>query len=128
MANNTEVKEYLAKWLQMGKKISIDDAEIGLPQVIKGEHYSPEFEQVWQKSQEQSAYLEGTNQTIQDLLKPEWEIISCVTCELPVPTLSLGYRESRPCICDDRPNLNTIAPRSPVTSSIYLQSISDRLN
>jgi hypothetical protein len=128
MATNIEVKEYLAKWLQMGKRVAINDIEVGLPQVIKGENYSPEFEQIWEKSQHQVAYLEGTNQTIQDLLKPEWEIISCATCELPVPTLSLGYREVRSCVCDDRPNLDTIAPRSPVTSSTYLQSISDRLN
>jgi hypothetical protein len=128
MATNTEVKEYLAKWLQMGKSVSINDAEIKLHQVVKGEEYSPEFEQIWEQSQQQVAYLEGNNQTIQDLLKPEWEIISCATCELPVPKLSLGYREVRSCVCDDDPNLDTIAPRSPVISSIYLQGISDRLN
>jgi len=128
MATSIEVKEYLAKWLQMGKKVSINDAEIQLPKVINGEHYSPEFEQLWEQSQRAISYLEGTNQTIQDLLKPEWEIINCTTCELPVPILSIGYPGVQSCVCDDNPNLYTIAPRSPVKSSTYLQNISDRLN
>lgn len=130
MATHIEVKEYLAKWLQMGKKVSIDNSQISLHQVIKGEIYSPEFEQLWDRAQQAIAVLEGTNETIQDLLKPEWEILSCAVCDLPVP-MSLGYREVKACVCDDLklyPNLDSIAPRSPVSTSSYLQDISDRLN
>lgn len=130
MATHTETKEYLAKWLQMGKTVSINDTEIGLQQVIKGGNYSSEFEQLWLQTQQAIAFLEGTNQTIQDLLKPEWEITSCAVCELPVPILSSGYRESNSCPCSDlnlHPNLETIAPRSPIKTSNYLQNISDRL-
>jgi hypothetical protein len=141
MATSTEVKEYLAKWLQMGKKVLVNDTELTLTQVINGENYSPEFEQLWHQLIQSStgsagsitnaiAYLEGANETIQDLLKPEWEILSCAVCDLPVPTLSLGFREIKACPCDDlkmHPNLETIAPRSPVKTSSYLQKISDRL-
>ncbi|AFY74861.1 hypothetical protein Syn7502_02936 [Synechococcus sp. PCC 7502] len=130
MATNIEVKEYLAKWLQIGKKISIDDVQISMPQVIRGEAYTPEFEQLWDYVQQAIATLNGTNETIQDLLKPEWEIITCAVCEMPISSLSSGYRQIKSCPCSDlsmHPNLETIAPRSPITTSIYLQNISDRL-
>ncbi len=130
MATNLEVKEYLAKWLQMGKKISMHRAEISLIKVISGADYTSEFEQLWHQAQRENAVLDGTNETIQDLLKPEWEILDCAVCEMPVPSLGSGFREIKSCPCSDldlHPNLETIAPRTPVVTSDYLQNISDHL-
>ena len=134
MASKTEVKTYLAYWFQLGKKIFINNGAASLQpdKVIDGETYSNEFEQCWQKvlsSKSGECYLEGTEQTVAELLSPEWDMASCSRCEMPVPQKSLGMPPLS-CPCNDIPNWpNTEipAPREPVGSQNQLTKIRDSL-
>ena len=51
MASENQVREYIAYWFQLGKKVLIrNGSEALLPQpVITGDRYSHEFEECWQK-------------------------------------------------------------------------------
>ncbi len=132
MASKTEVKKYLAHWFQLGKKVFINNGAASLqPQkVVDGESYSDDFEECWQKVISPSSgecYLEGTQQTIAELLSPEWDMVSCSRCDMPVP-LRLGMPKL--CPCNDLPNWpNTELPppREPVRSHLQLTKIRDRL-
>ena len=133
MASAQEVKEYFAYWLQLGKKVWVGNGQKALqPQsIIKGDRYSQEFEEFWQyllSAESGDCYLEGTEESLAQLLCEEWETVSCARCEMPVPVLSLGI-QSAVCPCNDLsnwPNLELPAPRSPVDSQSRLQQISDR--
>ncbi len=75
-------------------------------------------------------YLEGTSQTIQELLSPQWEISSCARCEMPVPMIQLGMQPNT-CTCSDLdnwPNNELPPPREPVSSREKLRTISKSLN
>ncbi|MBV6627529.1 MAG: hypothetical protein KI793_32175 [Rivularia sp. (in: Bacteria)] len=134
MASKTEVKKYLAYWFQLGKKVFINNGVASLQprNVIDGESYSEDFEECWQtilspKSGE--CYLEGTQQTVTELLSPEWDMASCSRCEMPVPLKDLGM-PSTLCPCNDVmnwPNTELPAPREPVESQSQLNKIRDRL-
>lgn len=76
MASTEQVKQYLAFWFQLGKGlIGENSQEVYLPKlVIQGDRYSPEFEACWQRvtqSQGKSYYLQGTDQTLEQLLSSE---------------------------------------------------------
>jgi hypothetical protein len=134
MASEDQVRRYLAYWFQLGKKVLIQDGRQALlPQpVIRGDRYSPEFEACWQQiTAEKSGdcYLEGTRQTIDELLSPGWEVSACARCQMPIPRLSLGT-PSLDCPCVDLPNWPDTAlpqPRSPVSSTQHLNDIRNRL-
>lgn len=135
MASEKKVKRYLAYWFQLGKKVLLGNGqEELLPQsVIEGDRYSREFEACWQRILSSNAgdcYLEGTEQSIQQLLTPAWDITDCVRCGMPVPTFEIGM-PSPTCPCYDLPswpNLELPLPRSPVNSSDHLNTIKDRLH
>ncbi len=133
MATKQEVKKYLADWFQLGKKVVIGNGSILQPQrIIVGNHYSDEFEQCWQQilsSKAGDCYLEGTHQTIADLLTPAWEIELCARCNMPVAMYSMGMPAAI-CPCHNLqgwPNTELPAPRCPVDTQEYLHSIRDRL-
>jgi hypothetical protein len=133
MASFDQVKQYLAYWFQLGKRLKFDRGEALLPQpVIEGDHYSPEFEACWQQALQaggQDCYLEGTGQTIADLLSPSWDVVGCARCGMPVPTVNLGV-QSGSCPCFDLPtwpNSDLPQPRSPVDSRNQLEQIRERL-
>jgi hypothetical protein len=134
MASKQEVRQYLAYWFQLGKKILIDGGrEALLPQpVISGDRYSNQFEAVWQiiiSPDSGDCYLEGTGETIADLLSPGWEVSPCGRCSMPVPFRTAGLPPVD-CPCSDIPgwpNSEVPLPRSPIDSSSYLQDIRDRL-
>ncbi|CDN11530.1 MAG: hypothetical protein HRU34_02830 [Richelia sp.] len=134
MAIKQEVKIYLAHWFQLGKTVvSNRDNVILLPKkVITGNSYSREFEQSWQRiisSKTSDYYLEGTHQTIQELLTPAWEIVNCSRCDMPVAMHSIGMPAAI-CPCyylTNWPNTEVPSPRCPIDSQIYLQQIRDRL-
>ena len=134
MASKTEVKKYLAHWFQLGKKVFINNGAASLqPQkVIDGGNYSEDFEECWQKvlsSKSGECYLEGTQQTITELLSPEWDMVSCSRCEMPVPLKNLGM-PTLLCPCNDVlgwPNTELPQPREPVKSQFQLGQIRDRL-
>lgn len=124
MAESAQVKQYLAYWFQLGKKITISQLNKSLiPQkVFNTSGYSSEFEELWtlvtKDDYLEDCYLEGTNQTIGELFSSEWEIIDCARCGMPVPIIQLGV-QSGSCVCDDLenwPNNELPNPRSPVNN------------
>ncbi len=135
MASATQVKTYLAHWFQLGKKLIWLNGEAELlPQpVIRGERFSAQFEDCWQKVMSvdgKNCYLEGSSETIEDLLSPNWDINNCARCNMPVPIIEIGT-QSLDCVCSDLqnwPNTELPAPRSPVNNSVQLNSIRSRLD
>ncbi|MBD2386624.1 hypothetical protein [Cylindrospermum sp. FACHB-282] len=134
MATKQEVKRYLAYWFQLGKKVVAANGQANfLPQqVLKGDRYSQEFEQCWQiilSPESGDCYLEGTHETIAELLTPAWEMLPCGRCDMPVALRSVGM-PALLCPCNNLPNWpNTELPqpRSPVSTPAQLTSICDRL-
>ena len=135
MASATQVRIYLAHWFQLGKKLIWLNGEAELlPQpVIRGEEFSPQFEDCWQKVMSvdgKNCYLEGSSETIEDLLSSNWDINNCARCNMPVPIVEIGT-QSLDCICSDVqnwPNTELPAPRSPVNNSVQLNNIRSRLD
>lgn len=134
MASPDQVKRYLAYWFQLGKRLVINNGqEQLLPRpVLWGDRYSPEFEACWQRAIApggHNCYLEGTSQTIEELLSGAWEINPCARCEMPVPTLNLGVIAPL-CPCADLPfwpDTERPRPREPISSHAQLVQIRDRL-
>lgn len=134
MASQHQVRQYLAYWFQLGKSVLIHgEQEALLPRpVIQGDRYSQEFEDCWQRvksSESGDCYLEGTEQTIAELLSPAWDISPCARCSMPVPMPNAGM-SAEVCPCVDLPNwpdTETPQPRSPVSSQNHLVGIRDRL-
>ncbi len=134
MASQHQVKQYLAHWFQLGKKVLIrNGAEFRLPQlVVQGERYSQEFEDCWKEIlslESGECYLEGTEETIQDLLSSKWEIEACGRCSLLVPRKTAGMPPSC-CPCFDLPtwpNMEAPLPRLPISTRLYLLNICNRL-
>lgn len=130
MASATKVKKYLAYWFQLGKKVIINNGteEILPKTVLKGDNYSDEFEECWQKvnnSNTGDCYLENSIQTVQELLSSKWDIISCSRCEMPVPMIDLGI-QSNHCVCSDLdnwPNNELPPPREPINNKNKLDKI-----
>jgi hypothetical protein len=136
MATPTEVKQYLAYWFQLGKKVrqEIDNGEREyLPQPVLAENsYSRDFEECWQNiidSNPDRAYLEGTDSSIGELLSSQWDVSPCARCEMPVPVKNAGIADlSCPCEgLDTWPNNDIPRPRSPVNSQQRLRGIRDRV-
>lgn len=135
MASEQEVKRYLAYWFQLGKKVLIRNGNSAvLPQpVIAGDRYSDDFELIWQEilsTESGDCYLEGTHQTIAELLTPQWDVEPCVRCDMPVPIINVGMPPET-CPCYDLPtwpNTELPAPRNAVCSQGRLGEIRDRLH
>ncbi|NEP14599.1 MAG: hypothetical protein F6K14_31260, partial [Symploca sp. SIO2C1] len=105
MSSQQQVKRYLAYWFQLGKKVVIDKSNsLVRPQpVIVGERYSQEFEDICQlifSPDSGDCYLEGTQQTIAELLLPYWEVESCALCQMPIPIKIAGI-PTPVCPCHD---------------------------
>lgn len=134
MAAEQEVRQYLAYWFQLGKKVLIGNGrESLLPQpVLRGDRYSQEFEECWQRilsPETGECYLDGTEETIAQLLTPAWSVSSCARCTMPIPVRNVGMPPLA-CPCNDLsnwPNTEIPAPRSPVNSQTQLTAIRDRL-
>lgn len=134
MASANQVRQYLAYWFQLGKKVIICKSEEAcLPKpIFRGDLYSQEFEEVWRKITSPNSgdcYLEGTEETIAQLLTPEWEIIVCARCPMPIPVRTKGM-PAVSCPCHDLgwwPNNEIPAPRVPVNTKKHLNWIRERL-
>ena len=134
MASEQVVKQYLAYWFQLGKKVVVGgSSKTVLPQpVMQGGAYSQEFEKCWQlitSSVAKDSYLEGTPETISELLTDNWQVMPCSRCTMPIPLLNVGIA-SLTCPCNDLsnwPNTELPQPRSPVNSQAKLIDICDRL-
>jgi hypothetical protein len=134
MASPDEVKQYLAYWFQLGKPVKIrhaqDDTLLPRP-VLQGDRYSPEFEACWQyvSNHAKDCHLDGTDQTIAQLLSSAWDIHPCARCQMPVPLLDVGaITPACPCAdLDFWPDSERPQPRGPVSSHNQLIQIRDRL-
>ncbi|MBD2094152.1 hypothetical protein H6F90_03170 [Trichocoleus sp. FACHB-591] len=134
MASEQQVRQYLAYWFQLGKKVVIDNGQTALlPEpVIQGDRYSQEFEDCWQlvrAPESGDCHLEGTHQTIAELLSPAWDIMGCARCSMPVPLPIIGTPDLEcPCIdLPNWPNMEVPLPRAPISSQSRLIEIRDRL-
>lgn len=135
MASVERVRQYLAYWFQLGQGVVIrNGAKVLLPKrVISGNSYSPEFETCWQyltSPQAGDCYLQGTNQTIAELLSPAWDISPCARCSMPVPLRQPGFSTQFECPCADLPswpNSEMPMPRAPIDSQNHLSGLRDRL-
>lgn len=133
MANATEVKDYLGYWFQFGKGVVFPKSQtIVLPDPIFAEqHFSDAFEACWQRilTSPEDCYLEGTEQSLRELLTSEWELIRCARCSLPVPT-SFAHIPSCLCPCVDLeswPNSELPQPRLPLNRVLSLRKVHNRL-
>jgi hypothetical protein len=132
MANKQDVKKYLAHWFQLGKKVIVGNGEASLlpTSVLNGDRYSPEFEECWEKIislKISECYLEGTQETIAELLTPTWEVLACGRCAMPIPIKTMGM-PSLLCPCfylSTWPNNELPSPRCPVNSQDQLTDIRD---
>lgn len=134
MATTEQLKSYIAHWFQLSKPILYRGGErIYLTQpVLEGERYSAAFEGCWQQVHEHAGecHLEGTTETIAELLTPKWEILDCSRCQMPVPIRHAGLPPEN-CPCHDLadwPNTELPLPRLPVNSADQLKNICNRLN
>ena len=135
MASHDQVRKYIAYWFQLGKKVLTRNGQEALtPQVVlSGDRYTQEFEACWDKvlsSESGDCYLEGTNQTIEKLLSPEWDISPCPRCLMPIP-FSVKGMSPEYCPCFDLPHwpdTEMPSPRSPISSKLYLLNICERLS
>lgn len=134
MASEQHVKRYLAYWFQLGKKVLIRNGQVALQpkSILAGDRYSEEFEAVWQQILSPSSgdcYIEGTDQTIAELLTPAWDLTSCARCEMPIPIRNAGM-PAEVCPCYDLPNwpnTDLPKPREPINTQDRLQEIRERL-
>ncbi|KAF3885924.1 MULTISPECIES: hypothetical protein [Nostocales] len=134
MASTKDVKRYLAYWFQLGKRVVIDNgaATLQLKEVVKGNRYSDEFEACWEQitsPEGGDCYLEGTHETIAELLSPSWDVTPCARCNMPIPARNMGMPPLL-CPCFDVagwPNTELPPPRCPVDSQQELKAIRDRL-
>lgn len=134
MASELQVRTYLACWFQLGKAVIIPHLHTKLypDSILQGDRYSQAFEDCWQCLQKlsgQECYLEGTSQTVAELLTGQWEIVPCARCTLPIP-LKHGYTTDLTCPCHDLPNWpnNSIPiPHPPINLQQHLELIHQRV-
>jgi hypothetical protein len=131
MATIAQVKQYLADWFQVGKPVicPLGDRLI-LPKIIlEGNAYSAEFEACWQKLQvNRDCYLQGTQQTIAELLSDRWEISDCPRCAMPMAFDVVGLKNGCPCTdLADWPNIGLPKPHCPYSARQQLAKIQKRL-
>jgi hypothetical protein len=145
MATPLQVKQYLAAWFQMGKAVvaprhkagRVFTSRVMVPDIDHNLVYSPEFEQCWADITVAvgapgylgDSYLEGTSQTIQELLSNDWDIDDCARCGMQVSMKSLGFSDST-CPCSDMPGMpndTTIQPAAPRNNQKMLGQVRDRL-
>lgn len=136
MASEQQVRQYLAYWFQLGKGVVVQGGRrVLLPNpVIVGNRYSNEFEECWRyliSQQSGDCYLQGTSQTVAELLSPAWDINPCARCSMPIPFRRPGLPADLECPCSDLPtwpNSEVPSPRAPVDSQNRLSGIRDRLH
>jgi hypothetical protein len=134
MASLPQVKQYLAHWFQLGKRVFLKNGDVALlpSRVFHGVSYTTEFELCWElilSPHSGDCYLEGTSQTIADLISPSWELVKCSRCQMPIPMRVCGISEGN-CPCDNLPtwpNNELPSPTSPQKVESKLVEIEERL-
>ncbi len=133
MASVEQLKKYLAYWFQVGKPlISPRGNQRILPRtIVVGDRYSPEFDAYFQDiltADYRDSHLEGTTQTIGELLSDRWELLPCARCSMPIPLDSLGLAIGCPCAdLNAWPNVELPLPHCPNNVRAQLTLIHQRL-
>ncbi|OKH18409.1 hypothetical protein [[Limnothrix rosea] IAM M-220] len=133
MASVDQLKKYLAYWFQVGKPlISPRDNRRILPRtIVVGDRYSPEFDAYFQDvltPHHHDSYLEGSTQTIGELLSNRWELLACSRCSMPIPIDNLGLTIGCPCAdLSAWPNVELPLPHCPNNVRAQLNLIHQRL-
>jgi hypothetical protein len=134
MATESQVKDYVAYWLQLGKRVALRNGQKWLrpTQILAENRYSPEFEACWDQVRTTSdCYIEGTGQAVAQLLTDEWDITDCARCGMLVPMPAAGmpiFQTECPCAdMPDRPNNESIPARAPISTDAILGRIRERL-
>ncbi|MGD1858215.1 MAG: hypothetical protein ACFB2W_28595 [Leptolyngbyaceae cyanobacterium] len=135
MASPQDVRHYLAYWFQLGKSIHIGNGRITqrpVP-VLEGHRFSRAFDDCWQSIMTVSGrdcYLDGTQETIEELLSPNWEITDCARCSIPV-AIHTTMPVAELCACGDIdtwPNDELPAPHMPINNNTHFNRLKTRLN
>ncbi len=133
MASDLEIQTYLALWFQLGKSVVSQSTGSRLrPRSVSHDNaYSAEFTECWRVISQHPDlyYLEGTEQSIEELRSPAWEFIYCARCVMPVP-MRLDSAAFGPCPCQDLPlwpNVELPLPRLPISNRKVLNNICHRL-
>ncbi|NJM58081.1 MAG: hypothetical protein HC857_12510 [Synechococcales cyanobacterium RU_4_20] len=108
MATPAELRHYLACWFQLGKSVQVQQRGLSLcpSPVINHGQYSQAFEDCWQQLQLQGlgqCFLEGTGQSLAELLGGSWDVSDCARCAMPIVQKVGGLPEIS-CPCHDLPN------------------------
>lgn len=134
MASQQEVKQYLAYWFLVGKKVYVNNGQVvRQPQsVLERDRFSREFEACWQEilsPESGHCYLQGTEQTVEELLSDQWEVEPCTRCQMPIPLKNSGVKTGAcPCIdLDNWPNEDLPLPHLPVDNQKHLSAMASRL-
>lgn len=133
MVSEDRVKQYIALWMQLGKPVVCDrdNQQLSTSSVIRGQAYSPEFEQLWQiiRQAPHHYHLSATPCSIGDLLAGHWDLLPCARCTLLQP-VNESVIAAGPCPCQDLaswPDDNLPLPRQPIDNQDYLYKIQLRL-
>ena len=133
MATESQIKQYLACWLQVGKRVIHDDGEQDFhpPKILNDSGYSQEFEDWWDDVCQNASHwhLEGCDRALDALFSPHWDIVECPLCVMPVPKLVAGVNDAS-CTCSDLelwPNLDLPKPHTPEDTHYKLKSLRDKL-
>ncbi|MDR9405184.1 MAG: hypothetical protein RI580_17325 [Halothece sp. Uz-M2-17] len=134
MASQQQVKQYLAYWFLVGKSVYINNGQdLRKPEsVLQRDRFSSEFENCWQEiltPESGHCYLQGTEQTVEELLSSDWNLEPCARCQMPIPLKNSGVKTG-PCPCVDLenwPNNDLPRPHLPVNNQQHLSGISKRV-
>lgn len=135
MASQQRVQHYLAYWFQLGKTIHIKNGRLTqrpVP-VLEGNQFSRAFQDCWQSIMAiggRDCYLDGTQETVEQLLSPQWEITDCARCSIPV-AMHAVMPVAQLCACGDIdhwPNDELPAPHMPVNNHTHFSRLKTRLS
>ena len=135
MASPQEVQGYLAYWFQLGKSVHISNGRIiqrPVP-VLEGHQLSRAFQDCWRTIMAvggRDCYLDGSHETIEQLLSPQWDIIDCARCTIPT-AMPAVMPVAQLCPCGDIdhwPNDQLPAPHMPINNNKHLSKLKKRLN
>lgn len=135
MASQKDVQHYLAYWFQLGKSVHISNGRITQrpSPVLEGNQFSRAFQDCWQSIMAvdgRDCYLDGTQETIEQLLSPQWEITDCARCSIPT-AMQTVMPVAQLCPCGDIdtwPNNELPAPHMPINNAKHFKKLKIRLN
>ena len=135
MASPREVQNYLAYWFQLGKSVHIKNGrslQRPIP-VLEGHQFSRAFQACWREIMAvkgRDCYLDGSQETIEQLLSPQWEITDCARCSIPT-AIPVVMPVAQLCPCGDIdtwPNDELPAPHMPINNNEHFSRLKTRLN